>query len=105
MDTFKILSEYGSTPLRCVSAAEWLQMFAAQGEHSMRGAAPLLKERLVENEIWWGGSSGMAAYETTNLCRALADSPNILDIKPMPELLKIYYGRWEAGAVDTNGAV
>lgn len=105
MDTFRILSEYGSTPLQCVSAAEWLQMFAAQGKHSMKGATPLLKERLAENEIWLGDSSGMAAYETTNLCRALADSPDILDIKPMPELLKTYYGRWEAGAVDTNGAV
>lgn len=105
MDTFKILSDHGSTPLRCVSVTEWLQMFAAQGKHSMKTATPLLKERLAENEIWWGDSSGMAAYETTNLRRALADSPDILDIKPMPELLKTYYGRWEARAMDTNGAV
>jgi len=44
----------------------------------------------------------MAAYETTDFRRALADSSDILYIKHMPERLKIYYSHWEAGAFDTD---
>ncbi|KAI9934559.1 hypothetical protein MW887_000174 [Aspergillus wentii] len=104
-DTFEILSNCCSAPLRAVSSAEWLQMFRERGKQGMKVATPMLQDRLADSLIWWDTTGGMTTYETTNLHRALADCPGILDIKPMPELLRTYFGRWEAAAGGTTGNV
>ncbi|OJJ78433.1 uncharacterized protein ASPGLDRAFT_62541 [Aspergillus glaucus CBS 516.65] len=103
--TFEILSACCSTPLRAVSSAEWLQLFRERGKQGMKVATPMLQERLADSLIWWDTTGGTATYETANLRRALADSPDILNVKPMPELLRTYFGHWEAVAVDTNDTV
>ncbi|PYI00201.1 hypothetical protein BO71DRAFT_455104 [Aspergillus ellipticus CBS 707.79] len=103
-ETFAILNECDppSTPMRALPPDEWLQVFAEQGKRRMKVAAPLLRERLSENACWWDSTSRIATCDTTNLQAALADSPSILAVKPMTELLRTYYPRWKAAAADTH---
>jgi thioester reductase-like protein len=104
-DTFKIISDCCSTPLREVSSAEWLQLLREGGKRGMKLATPMLQERLADSLIWWDTSSGMSTYETTNLRKALAKSPEILNVKSVPDLLRTYYDHWKVAAVEANVTV
>ncbi|KAF7586076.1 hypothetical protein BBP40_009607 [Aspergillus hancockii] len=93
-EIFDILSKYCSTPLRCTSTAEWIQQYTRRGDSRIRVAAPILAERLAGHKIWWDDWDYMAAYGTENLRRAMANHPDIIKLKPFPELLKVYYNYW-----------
>ncbi|KAF3389382.1 Compactin diketide synthase mokB [Penicillium rolfsii] len=104
-DTFKMISDCCPTPLREISSAEWLQLLREGGKKSMKIATPMLQERLADSLIFWDSSSGMSTYETTNLRKALASSPEILNDKSMPDLLRTYYDHWKIAAIEANVTV
>ncbi|KAJ5887882.1 type I iterative PKS [Penicillium taxi] len=102
-DTFNIISDCCPTPLQEISASKWLQLFREGGKKGMKVATPMLQESLADSLIWWDTSNGMSTYETTNLRKALADSPETSNFKSMPDLLKTYYNHWKITAVEESG--
>ncbi|KAB8233986.1 uncharacterized protein BDW43DRAFT_310660 [Aspergillus alliaceus] len=93
-EVFDMLSSYCASPLKSISTAEWIQQYTKKGDSQIRVSAPVLAERLSGHKIWWDDWDYMAAYGTENLRRAMADNPDITQLRPIPELLKAYYNNW-----------
>ncbi|KAE8368107.1 hypothetical protein BDV27DRAFT_154279 [Aspergillus caelatus] len=91
---YNILSEYSPTPLISIPTAEWMKKFTKKRDSQIQVSSSILAERLADHRIWWDDWEYMAAYGTENLRRAMADHPDIIDLKPVPELLKVYYDFW-----------
>ncbi|GFF60843.1 lovastatin nonaketide synthase [Aspergillus udagawae] len=94
-ETFEILNENCTVPLRRVSPSQWIDIFAEHGNEREKAGVSILKDRLDKNSVWWGVDKGtMALYETSNMRRALAQFPEILEVPSMADLLKAYLPRW-----------
>ncbi|KAE8155307.1 hypothetical protein BDV25DRAFT_135054 [Aspergillus avenaceus] len=93
-EIFNILSGYCSTPLKCISTAEFFQLYTMGPDSQIKVAAPILAERLSRHKVWWDDWDYMAAYGTENLRRAMEENPEIMRLKPASELLKAYHSFW-----------
>ncbi|KAF9884738.1 hypothetical protein FE257_001300 [Aspergillus nanangensis] len=93
-DTFDMLNRYCPTPMRCVSGAEWIEQYSEVKDLQVKVKAQLVTPELSSRTLLWDNWSCPATYSTENLRRALADKPEVLYLKPIPELLKVYYLHW-----------
>ncbi|KAF4231532.1 hypothetical protein CNMCM8980_005228 [Aspergillus fumigatiaffinis] len=93
--TFDLLSQLCSPALRRVSCEEFIQIFAEKmGQRTNEGVA-MLKDKVQENRIFWGlDGANMAVYETRNMCAALAEYPEALQLPHTDELLRRYFPVW-----------
>ncbi|KAK6826532.1 hypothetical protein RU639_005411 [Aspergillus parasiticus] len=93
-EVYTILNNYSPTPLVCVPTAEFIKRLTKKRDSLIQVSSSILAERLAGHRIWWDDWEYMAAYGTENLRRAMADHPDIIELKPVPELLKVYYNFW-----------
>ncbi|KAL4894897.1 hypothetical protein BDV59DRAFT_212153 [Aspergillus ambiguus] len=93
-DAFEILNRLTPSPMRCVSSAEWIEKYSEVKDIQVRVRAHLVAPQLSQRSMWWDNWSYAATYSTENLQQALADRPDVLKLKPMPELLEVYYKYW-----------
>ncbi|KAE8356836.1 hypothetical protein BDV28DRAFT_41348 [Aspergillus coremiiformis] len=91
---FDILSEYSPSPMRCISTVDFIQQYTKKGDSQVKVSAPVVAERLSVHKIWWDDWDYMAVYSTENLQRAMANNPDIIQLRPTHELLKVYYNYW-----------
>ncbi|KNG90606.1 putative polyketide synthase [Aspergillus nomiae NRRL 13137] len=93
-EVYKILSNYSPTPLISIPTAQFFKRFTKEPNSQTEVTSYILAERLPAHQIWWDDWEYMAAYGTENLCQAIADHPDIIELRPVPELLKVYYDFW-----------
>ncbi|PKX95178.1 putative polyketide synthase [Aspergillus novofumigatus IBT 16806] len=94
-ETFEILNQSCTVPLRRVSPEQWIDIFAEHGNEREKAWISILKERLDGNLVWWAVDKGtMAFYETSNMRRALSRFPEILEVPSMAALIKTYLSVW-----------
>jgi thioester reductase-like protein len=94
-ETFEILSQNCTMPLRRVSPSQWIDIFAEQGNEREKAGVSLLKDKLGGNLVWWALDEGtMALYETSNMRRALSHFPEILEVPSVADLIKTYLPLW-----------
>lgn len=95
-EAFEIVSACCSSPLRCVAPSKWIEEVSSKGQHKVKLSTSFLDEQLSQHDVWWGGGSPghMAMYRTENVRRALADCPEILEVKSMAELVRTYHPQW-----------
>ncbi|GFF25207.1 lovastatin nonaketide synthase [Aspergillus udagawae] len=94
-ETFEILSQNCTMPLRRVSPSQWIDIFAEHGNEREKAGVSLLKDKLGGNLVWWALDEGtMALYETSNMRRALSHFPEILEVPSVADLIKTYLPLW-----------
>ncbi|OGM48910.1 putative polyketide synthase [Aspergillus bombycis] len=93
-EVYNILSNYSPTPLISVSTAQFFKRFTKKPDSQTEVSSYILAERLSQHRIWWDDWEYMAAYGTENLRQAIADHPDIIELRPVAELLKVYYDFW-----------
>jgi thioester reductase-like protein len=94
-ETFEILNQNCTVPLRRVSPEQWIDIFAEHGNEREKAGVSVLKERLDGNLVWWAIDKGtMALYETSNMRQALSQFPEILEVPSMDDLIKTYLPVW-----------
>ena len=94
-DTFSIVSQLTSPPLRGVPFSEWVGAISGAKAYPLSQIAPILASRETEYAFWLDSKNeGMVAYGTENLHRALANRPDILECKGMSSLLELYFQQW-----------
>ncbi|GFF24565.1 lovastatin diketide synthase LovF [Aspergillus lentulus] len=94
-ETFEILNQNCTVPLRRVPPEQWIDIFAEHGNEREKAGVSLLKEGLDRNSVWWAVDKGtMALYETGNMRRALSQFPDILEVPSMDDLIKTYLPLW-----------
>ncbi|GIC87841.1 type I iterative polyketide synthase [Aspergillus udagawae] len=94
-ETFEILSQNCTMPLRRVSPSQWIDIFAEHGNEREKAGVSLLKDKLGGNLVWWALDEGtMALYETSNMRRALSRFPEILEVPSVADLIKTYLPLW-----------
>jgi hypothetical protein len=94
-ETFEILNQNCTVPLRRVSPEQWIDISAEHGNEREKAGVSVLKERLEGSLVWWAIDKGtMALYETSNMRRALSQFPEILEVPSMDGLIKTYLPVW-----------
>ncbi|GAB1201010.1 hypothetical protein APSETT444_010394 [Aspergillus pseudonomiae] len=93
-EVYKILSDYSPTPLISIPTVQFFKRFTKEPDSQTEVTSYILAERLPAHQIWWDDWEYMAAYGTENLRQAIADHPDITELRPVPELLKVYYDFW-----------
>lgn len=93
-EVYTILNNYSPTPLVSIPTAEFIKRLTKKRDSLIKVSSSILAERLAGHRIWWDDWEYMAAYGTENLRRAMTDHPDIIELKPVPELLKVYYNFW-----------
>ncbi|THC96275.1 hypothetical protein EYZ11_004268 [Aspergillus tanneri] len=93
-DIFDILSDCAPTPFQSMPFVDWLEQYLKAGDSNIRVVESVLADRLAGYRLWWEEMDRIAPFSTVNLRRALADHPDILQVKPMRDLLKTYYEYW-----------
>ncbi|GFF30084.1 lovastatin nonaketide synthase [Aspergillus udagawae] len=96
-ETFEILSQNCTMPLRRVSPSQWIDIFAEHGNEREKAGVSVLKDKLGGNLVWWALDEGtMALYETSNMRRALSHFPEILEVPSVADLIKTYLPLWRS---------
>ncbi|PYH42253.1 putative NRPS-like enzyme [Aspergillus saccharolyticus JOP 1030-1] len=95
---FSLLSQLrGQTPLRAVPYSEWIEMLSQLPESPVRSLLPLLEEKVWNGCSLWELQQGMPEFGTDNLCRALADAPELLHCPSPLSLVVRYSSHWLKG--------
>ncbi|GAB1218268.1 hypothetical protein ATERTT37_007522 [Aspergillus terreus] len=93
-DLFQILNRLTPVPMRCVSSADWIEKYSEVKDLQVKVKAQIVTPQLSQRALYWDNWNYATTYSTENLQRALADKPNVLRMKPMPELFEAYYKYW-----------
>ncbi|KAH8424223.1 uncharacterized protein LDX57_001981 [Aspergillus melleus] len=93
--TLEMVGQSTSPPLKRVPPSEWTNIFAMHAEQHLKVASSYIQERLQEAMVFWQTvNTEKTMFENTNCRRALADSPEVLELPSMPDLLRAYFAVW-----------
>ncbi|KAI9037118.1 lovastatin diketide synthase LovF [Aspergillus affinis] len=94
-ETLEMVGQSTSPPLKRVPPSEWTNIFAMHAAQNLKVASSYIQEKLQEALVFWQTDNvEKTMFENTNCRRALADSPEILELPSMPELLRVYFTVW-----------
>ncbi|RAL13936.1 polyketide synthase [Aspergillus homomorphus CBS 101889] len=94
-ETFTLLSQLCLSPLRCLPPSEWVEEFGRHADSRLKSSSSMVADAMKEYMRFWTVGTGALAYiETHNLQEALKESPELLAVPSMPELMKTYFPIW-----------
>ncbi|RAH65256.1 acetyl-CoA synthetase-like protein [Aspergillus aculeatinus CBS 121060] len=103
---FTLLNQVrGKTPLRAVPCSEWVGILSQTRESPLQSLLPLLEEKVWEGRSIWEMQQWMPEFGTENLCRALADAPQLLECPSPTSLVVRYSPHWLRGDVSNVSSI
>lgn len=91
---FELLSQLSPSPMRSMSFPEFTEVYLKGGDADVHVAGPVIVDRLAGYKTWWDEMDHISPFSMQNVYHALLDHPEVLQVKPMRELLKTYYDYW-----------
>ncbi|KAK2877027.1 Type I Iterative PKS [Arthroderma sp. PD_2] len=101
--TFDMLSRCCPFPLRPIPYESWIESVSKTKSAGMGVFLPTMEERDHDRAaFWWDVQTSTFTYGTDNLRRALLNSPEVLQVPPMDDLIKSWSTQWLKGASVMN---
>lgn len=75
-DSMELINSAGSSPIRGVPYAEWIDHLAACPPQRLLPLQPMLAEKVQDRRTRWELYENMPVYDTTNTARALSNYPD-----------------------------